>query len=404
MANIQKKPTNISSADMERAVKEAELYITNTLRLDESKMTQEEISERKRELAKKIRLVVASEFGIKPSSIRIGIKNNDTNTFYAAYWDKHKPGSKFYGEIVYDKQFFERSSFERFIEVTDHELGHVGQSLKEDSGENVDAGLNIMDQAISEGDGSETDLRHSADKGEFDADMFAYGKSMKWIIEARKKGIGGTKKTLNQLYRVAKRGGGRIIDFVTSKVTLAMLGFMDSVGDIVKPYRMGSVLNPRDMYERNLKNEANGHRSVEEAEKYLKNIYGRTGLTQGEKLRIADSMSVVLADSIGMEPRDMGTVVFYGTGQGLGYSRVGEGDKKQQDGQKAVNGFVFIGDGMLRLDGKEYMEQMREYYKTVEKGIRENPQAREIAVGFEEPKKEENSQKEAQPMPILEYL
>ena len=167
---------------------------------------------------------------------------------------------------------------------------------------------------------------------------------------------------------------------------------------------MGLVLNLRDMYERNLKNEENGHRSVEEAQKYLKNIYGRSFLTESEKLRIADPMSVVLADSMGMEPRDMGTTVFYGTGKGLGFTRVGDDGRKQQGGRREVKGFVYIGDGMLRLDGKEYMEQMREFYKKVEERMRENPQQQEFAVGFEEKKKEEDKQKGSRPTPILEYL
>ena len=328
MSEVQSKPSseNGLTEEMKKAIQDAELYIINTLSLDTSKMTQEEVVERKKELAKKIRLVVASDIGIKPSAIRLGIIDNHGDAGYTAYWrrinDESKPN--LFGEIIYDKEYFENSSFESFIKTTCHELGHTNQRLKEEQGESAPERLGILQRFYNESEERLISLRHGANEAEYDADMFAYGKTLRWIIEARKKGVGGNQRTVGKLLNMTTRSIETKLNFVASKTLLSALGFMDSMTDVAKPYRTGLVLNPRDMYERNIKNEENGHRSVEDAEKYIKQMYGRSHLTQREKLRIADLMSVILADGIGMMPRDIGMVVLPHTERGLGYQRVQE--------------------------------------------------------------------------------
>ena len=65
---------------------------------------------------------------------------------------------------------------------------------------------------------------------------------------------------------------------------------------------------------------------------------------------------------------------------------------------------MFVGGELLNLDGKQYIEQMRDFYKVIEEQIKENPQEEEIKVGFEEATQEQGEIENESPTQTMEYI
>ena len=65
---------------------------------------------------------------------------------------------------------------------------------------------------------------------------------------------------------------------------------------------------------------------------------------------------------------------------------------------------MFVGGELLNLDGKQYMEQIRDFYKAIEEQIKENPQEEEIKVGFEKTVQEQGEIENESPTQTMEYI
>ena len=65
---------------------------------------------------------------------------------------------------------------------------------------------------------------------------------------------------------------------------------------------------------------------------------------------------------------------------------------------------MFVGGELLNLDGKQYIEQMLDFYKAIEEQIKENPQEEEIKVGFEEATQEQGEIENESPTQTIVYI